>query len=268
MTESFFFSLFFLRALLAGCFLALACGLLGVFLVLRRDAMIGHGLSHVAFAGVALGLILNLMPIIASLLVCLAGSLIILRLKDQGRLPGDTAIGILSSAGMALAVLLSALRKNFSGDLLNYLFGDILAIAPVDIILAIILALLVIAAIIFSYHQLVFMTFDRESAIVSGVPVKRLDRILVLLTAVTIVLGIRIIGLLLITGLTVIPAASALQLSKNFRSSLVLSSIFSLISVASGIFLAYALNIAASAAIIFVSLFLFGAAFFLKTIKH
>jgi zinc transport system permease protein len=229
--------------------------------------MISHGLSHVAFAGVALGLVLNLMPVFFAVAVALAGSLLILRLKNQAKLPGDAAIGILSSAGMALAVFLSSLRKDFGSELMAYLFGDILAIAPAEVGLSAGLALMVLLAIVFYYHQLVFMTFDRETASVSGVGVKKLDRLLIVLTAVIIVLGIRIVGLLLVTGLTIIPAASALQLGRNFRSTLVLSSLFSLISIAGGIVLAYIFNLPSSAALIFLSLLLFVLTLLLKKIR-
>lgn len=257
MNGSLIFSGLFLRALLAGGGLALACGLLGVFLVLRRDAMISHGLSHVAFAGVALGLALNLMPVIVAILVCLAGSLLILRLKEQARLPGDTAIALLSSGGLALAVFLMSIKKDFGAELMAYLFGDILAIAPSEVYLAVGLALLVTAGIFLNLSRLIFMTFDREAARVSGLGLSRLDRLLVMMTAVTIVLGLRIVGLLLVTGLTVIPAASALQLARNFRQTLLLSSLFSLLSILGGIFLAYVFNLPASAAIIFLALLIF-----------
>ena len=256
--ESFWLSGLFLRAVLTGSLLALACGLLGVFLVLRRDAMIGHGLSHIAFAGVAVGLVLNLLPVLVSIAICVTGSLFILKLKDRARLPGDTAIGLLSSGGMALAVLLSALRKNFGAELAGYLFGDLLALSPAEVYLAGAVVFLVLVLIVVFYPQLLLMTLDRESAVVAGIKVRRLDRLLVMLTAVTTVLGLKIVGLLLITGLTVIPAASALQIARSFRSSLILSSLFSLISVLSGIMLAYLLNLPASAAIISMALLLFG----------
>ncbi|MBC7349509.1 MAG: metal ABC transporter permease [Candidatus Aminicenantes bacterium] len=264
MSQSLILSGLFWRAAAAGSLLALACGLLGVFLILRRDAMISHGLSHLAFAGVALGLVLNLLPVLFSVGICLLGSLVILQLKEQGRLPGDTAIGILSSAGMALAVFLMSVKRDFGAELMAYLFGDILAIAPLEVYLAAGLVLLVLAGLFFNFPRLVFMTFDRESALVSGIPVKKLDRLLVALTAVTIVLGIRVVGLLLVTGLTVIPAASALQLSRNFRSTLLLSSVFSLLSIVGGIILAYLFDLPASAAIIFLALFLFGLSLVLR----
>lgn len=267
MNESLIISGLFLRALLAGSCLALACGLLGVFLVLRRDAMISHGLSHVAFAGVAVGLVLKLMPVAFSVAVCLTGSLLIIRLKEQGRLPGDTAIGLLSSAGMALAVLLMSIKKDFGAELMAYLFGDILAISPEEIYLSAGLVVMVVAGLAFNWHRLMFMTFDRESATVSGVKVKKLDRLLVMLTAGTIVLGLRIVGLLLVTGLTVIPAASALQISRNFRQTMFFSCLFSLLSILGGIILAYVLDLPAAAAIIFLALFMFGLSFGLKRLR-
>ncbi|NMC64850.1 MAG: metal ABC transporter permease [Acidobacteria bacterium] len=248
---------FFWRAILAGSFLAIACGLLGVFLVWRQEAMITHGLSHVAFAGIALGLVLNFLPLIVSLIVCVLGSLYILKLKRQTKLPGETALAILSSAGMALAIFLVSLRMNFGVELMGYLFGDILAISPVEVWLSIVLALMVTVLILINYHQLLYMTFDRETALVAGVKADRLDKILVMLMAITVVLGLRIVGLLLVSALTVVPAASALQLARSFRQALILSTIFSLISILAGIALAYLVNLPASASIVFLSLIIF-----------
>jgi len=121
---------FLQRALIAGIFIAVACAVLGVFLVLRRDAMIGHGLSHVAFAGVALGLVLNILPLAGALVVSVAGAFGITRLRARAGVHGDTAIGIYSSLGMAVGILLATLAGDFSVDLLSYLFGEILAIEP------------------------------------------------------------------------------------------------------------------------------------------
>ena len=257
MVSSILTSGFFWRAVLAGSFLAVACGLLGVFLILRQDSVISHGLSHVAFAGIALGLVLNFLPLSVSLIICGIGSIFILKLKQQARLPGDAALAILSSAGMALAIFLVSLRMNFGVELMGYLFGDILAISPVEVWLSIALALMVTVLILINYHQLLYMTFDRETALVAGVRVSSLDKILVILTAITVVLGLRIVGLLLVSALTVIPAASALLLARSFRQTLVLSSIFSLVSIVAGIILAYLLDLPASASIVFLSIAIF-----------
>lgn len=249
---------FLQRALLAGVFIAVACAVLGVFLVLRRDAMIGDGLSHVAFAGVALGLVLNVLPLAAALVVAVAGALAITRLKARAGLHGDTAIGIFSSLGMAVGILLATLAGDFNVDLLTYLFGEILAIEPLEVWLSLALAALVIAAVAARYSKLMFMTFDRESARASGVAVGRLDALLTVLTAVTVVLGMKVVGILLVAALVVIPAAAGLQAAASFRKAVVISSAVSVTSVVLGLGLALTLDIPASAAIVIIAFLAFG----------
>jgi len=247
----------FQRAVMAGLFLALSCGLLGVFLVLRKEAMIGHGLSHVAFAGLALGFVLNLLPMAVSLALCLLGALLILEIRERGSLYGDTALGIISSAGLALGILLISLKRGFGLELMSFLFGDILAVSPVEVWFAIFLAIVVVISLSFNYHQLIFMTFDREAAMVSGVRVKKLDRMMVLLTAMTIVLGLKLVGILLVSALLIIPASAALQVSKNFKQTMLASTLFSFVAIISGIYLSYLLDAPAAAMIVFVSLLIF-----------
>jgi zinc transport system permease protein len=249
---------FLQRALAAGIFVAVACAVLGVFLVLRKDAMIGHGLSHVAFAGVALGLFLNILPMAAALAVAVAGALAVMKVKSVAGLHGDTAIGIFSSLGLAIGILLATLAGNFSVDLLVYLFGEILAIDPLEVWLSIALAALVIAAVALNYPKLMFITFDRESARVAGVEVIKLDALLSILTAVTIVLGMKVVGILLVAALLVIPAAGGLISSGSFLRAMITASAISVFSVVSGLLAALALNIPASAAIVIISFLVFG----------
>jgi zinc transport system permease protein len=250
---------FLQRALVAGIFVAVACAVLGLFLVLRRDAMIGHGLSHVAFAGVAMGLFLNILPLAAALVVSVAGALAVMKVKGGTRLHSDTAIGIFSSVGMAIGILLATLAGNFNVDLLAYLFGEILAIEPLEVWLSIALAALVIAAVAVNYSKLVFTTFDRESARASGVDVSRLDALLSVLTAVTIVLGMKVVGILLVTALMVIPAASGLMACRSFRGAVFAASAVGVASVIFGLAAALALNIPASASIALIGFLIFGA---------
>ena len=146
--EAFFGYGFFQRALVAGLFVAIACAILGLFLILRRDAMIGHGLAHVTFGGVALGLFLNILPLAAALVIAVIASLAIMRLREKAGLHGDTAIGIFSSVGMALGIVLATLAGRFNADLLSYLFGDILAIDGLEVGLSTALAVVVIAAVL------------------------------------------------------------------------------------------------------------------------
>jgi zinc transport system permease protein len=255
---------FLQRALLAGVFIAVACAVLGVFLVLRKDAMIGHGLSHVAFAGVALGLVLNILPLAAALAISVAGAFGIMRLKARAGLHGDTAIGIYSSLGMAVGILLATMAGDFNVDLLSYLFGEILAIEPLEVWLSLALAGFIITAVAVHYSELMFMTFDRESARASGVPVGKLDALLTVLTAVTVVLGMKVVGILLVAALVVIPAAAGLQAAASFRKAVVISSVVSVSSVVVGLGLALTLDVPASAAIVIVAFLIFGGITLLK----
>jgi len=255
---------FLQRAVLAGVFIAVACAVLGVFLILRKDAMIGHGLSHVAFAGVALGLFLNILPLAGALAISVVGALAIMRLKDKAGLHGDTAIGIFSSLGLAVGVLLATLAGSFNVDLMAYLFGDILAIDRLEVGLSIGLAAIVLLAVLRNYAKLVFMTFDRESARVSGVEAGRLDALLMVLTAVTIVLGMKVAGILLVAALIVIPAAAGLQLAASFRMAVALAAAVAAFSVVAGLAAAVRLDVPASAAIVIICFLVFAAFFAAK----
>ena len=255
---------FLQRAFLAGVLIAVACAVLGVFLVLRKDAMIGHGLSHIAFAGVALGLFLNVLPLAAALVVGVAGALAIVKLKGRAGLHGDTAIGIFSSLGMAVGILLASLARSFNVELMSYLFGDILAIEPLEVWLSIGLALAILVTVRLNYDKLLFMTFDRESARAAGIKVARLDTLLMVLTAVTIVLGMKVTGILLVAALIVIPAAAGLQVARSFRTAVRASAVIAIAAVTGGLLLSIAVNIPASAAIVILCFVAFGALFALK----
>lgn len=255
---------FFQRALLAGIFVGFACAVLGLFLVLRKDAMIGHGLAHVTFGGVALGLFLNFLPLATALLVALLAALAIMGLKAKAGLHGDTAIGIFSSVGMALGIVLASLAQSFNVDLFAYLFGDILAIETAEVWFACGLAIVVLLCVAVKYHQLMFLTFDREAARASGVKTQRLDLFLTMLTAVTVVLGMRIVGILLVTALLIIPAAAGLQLAASFKQALVISIGVVLFSVIFGLLAAFTLDLPASAMTVTLSFLVFILFFFLK----
>jgi zinc transport system permease protein len=255
---------FLQRALLAGIFVAIACAILGVFLILRRDSMIGHGLAHVTFAGIAIGLLLDVAPLAAATLVAVITALGIMKLKERAGLYGDTAIAIFSSVGFAVGILIVSLSQGFNIDLFGYLFGEILAIDTFEVIFSVGLALVVVIIVILNYHKFMYMTFDRESAKVSGIHVNRLDILLTILTAVTVVLGMKIVGLLLVAALMVIPAAAGLQMASNFKQAIVLSSIVSLISVIGGLILAFALDLPASGTIVCLSFIFFLIFFFAK----
>jgi len=258
---------FLQRALLAGIFVAIACALLGVFLILRRDAMIGHGLAHITFAGIALGLFLKVMPLAMALVIAVIMALGIMKLKEKAGLYGDTAIAIFSSAAFALGVLLVTLSQSYRVDLLSYLFGDILSIDIAEVYLSVGLAGVVVLIVILNYRRFMYMTFDREAAKASGIRVDRLDILLTVLTAVTVVLGMKVVGILLISALVVIPSAAGLQLASNFKQAIVLSSIVAFVSVLIGLFLAFYLDFPASGTIVILSFLFFGLFFLIKRKK-
>lgn len=255
--EELFSYAFMQRAFLAGLGVSLTCAILGVFLVLRRDAMIGHGLAHVTFGGVALGMLLNVAPLLVALAVAILSALGILKLKERAGLYGDTAIGIISSLGMALGIFLVSLAGGFNLDLFGYLFGNVLAIDPGEVWVAFLLALAVLAAVAFFYQEFLFLTFDSESARASGVRVERLDSLMAVLTAVTVVVGMKVVGILLISALLVIPAAAALQVARNFKGAMALSAALAVVSSAVGLIAAFFLDWPPSGTIVLVSGVLF-----------
>jgi zinc transport system permease protein len=255
--EELFSYAFMQRAFLAGLGVSVTCAILGVFLVLRRDAMIGHGLAHVTFGGVALGMVLNVAPLPVALGVAILSALGIMKLKERAELYGDTAIGIISSLGMALGIFLVSLAGSFNLDLFGYLFGNILAIDPGEVWASFLLALAVLAAVAFFYQEFLFLTFDSESARASGIQVGRLDSLMAVLTAVTVVVGMKVVGILLISALLVIPAAAALQVARNFKGAMLLSAALAVVSAAAGLLAAFFLDWPPSGTIVLISGFLF-----------
>ncbi len=255
--EELFSYAFMQRAFLAGLGVSVTCAILGVFLVLRRDAMIGHGLAHVTFGGVALGMLLNVAPLSVALAVAILSALGIMKLKERAGLYGDTAIGIISSLGMALGIFLVSLAGGFNLDLFGYLFGNVLAIDPGEVWVAFLLTLAVLATVAFFYQEFLFLTFDSESARASGVRVERLDSLMAVLTAVTVVVGMKVVGILLISALLVIPAAGALQVARNFKGAMALSAVLAGVSAAGGLIAAFYLDWPPSGTIVLASGVLF-----------
>ncbi len=254
---------FMQRALWSGILLSIACAMLGIFLILRREAMIGHGLSHIAFGGVAIGLFFHVLPMVTSLLVVSVAALGIVKIKEKAGVYEDTAIGIFSSIGMAAGIIIASLAGSFNVDLMSYLFGNILAISSLELWISLALTMTIFISIVLFYRELMFITFDPESAKASGMKVSRLESLLAILTAVTVVLGMKIVGLLLVTALLVIPSAAGLQVGKSFGQTLLLSILVASLSVFLGLIFSFYGNIPASGAIIliaslfFLSLFLF-----------
>jgi len=248
---------FIQRALITGFFIALLCSFLGFFLVLRRLSLIGDGLAHVAFGSVALALFLKTFALYLSIPLVMISALGILRLIEKAKLHGDAAIGIVSSIGIAFGVLLASLAGGFNIDLFSYLFGNILAISREEMIFSILLSGVVLLVIVFFYHDLLSITFDEESAKAAGIKTKRINTILFLLTAVTVVLTMKAVGILLTSALLILPAVTSLQVSKGFKASLLISSLAGVLSVIGGIFISFWLNLPTGATIVLFNFFIF-----------
>ena len=259
---------FIQRALLCGSFIALLCSTLGVLLVLRRFSLIGDGLAHVTFGSVALGLFLRVYPLYVSLPVVMLSSLGILKLTQRARLYGDAAIGIVSSVGIAGGVLLASVAGGFNVDLFSYLFGNILAIGKEEMYLSIALSIAVLAVIFLYFQEIFSMTFDEEFARVSGIATERLNTLLVLLTAITVVLSMNVVGIMLISALLILPAVTALQLARGFRTAMLISASAALASVVGGIFISLALNLPTGATIVLTNFVLFLFAFAIRNLRH
>jgi zinc transport system permease protein len=259
---------FIWRAIITGSFIALVCSLLGVLLVLRRFSLIGDGLAHVTFGSVAVGLLLKQPPVYISIPIIMLSSLGILKLTEKARLYGDAAIGIVSSVGIAGGILIASIAGGFNVDLFSYLFGNILSISKAEVLASIALSLVVLVIILFFYYEYFSATFDEEFAKVSGINTKKINSMLVLLTGITVVLAMRVVGIMLTSALLILPAVTALQIAKSFRNTMVISSVIALSSVIIGIYISFAMNLPTGATIVMTNFIFFISAFFYRNTFH
>ncbi len=249
---------FMRRALLVGVLISLCCAFLGIFLVLRKLSMIGHGLAHVGFATVALALLLSASPLFVSIPLVVLASFAILALSEKAGLHGDAAIGLVSSFAIAIGVLIASLARGFNVDLMSYLFGSILLISRAEVVISVILAIAVLAVVIYYFNSLFAVTYDEDFARVLGLNTRMMNYLVAILAAITIAMGIRVVGTMLISSLIVFPTVTALQVSKGFKSSILIAAIVSVASVIFGVFASYILNFPTGATIV-----LFNGTFFL-----
>jgi zinc transport system permease protein len=248
------------RAFLAGAITALICPAIGIFLVPRRLSLIADTLSHVALAGVALGLLLGISPVVGALVVTLAGAVGMERLRARGALQGDAALAVFLSGGFALAVVLISLTRGFNVDLFAILFGSILTVSPTDVWLILAVGAVVGATIAICYRQLLSITLNEDLARTSGVPVTGLNLLLTLLTALTTVVAMRMVGVLLVSAMIVIPTLTGFGLGRSFRQATVIAIVTALTSMTAGLIAAYYLRLAAGGAVVLTALILFALA--------
>lgn len=248
---------FMQRALLAGVIVGVIAPVIGTFLVAKRYALFADSLAHVSLAGIAIGLLAGINPIIGALGVALAASISMERLRSSRLLSGEMALAMFLSGGLALAIVLIGIGKGFSVDLFSYLFGSITTVQPPDLAIIAGLGLLVLGTVMLLYKELFYLAIDQESAVVSGINTKVLNTLLIALAAVTVVLSIRIVGALLIGALIVIPVATAMQVARSFRGTMLLAVGLSELAVIAGLVAAYYLNTAAGGTIVLAALVIF-----------
>lgn len=241
---------FFQRALIAGVLLAISSSYFGVFVVQRKISFIGSGLAHSAFGGAALGLLLHQEPLLIAVPFTLIVALLIEYFSRRTKLSGDSIIGVLFSISVALGIVFLSQLETFSADAMSYLFGSILTIGTSDVYFAVGLLILTILTFFRLWGRWAYATFDESLACSEKLPVQRDNYILNSMIAMTIVISIKIVGILLVTAFLVIPAATSRQISSSFFQTTVISIIISVVSVVAGLFISVAMDIPAGATII------------------
>jgi zinc transport system permease protein len=248
---------FITRGLEVGVLIALVAPLIGIFLVLRRYALIADTLSHVSLAGIALGLILKINPLLTALITSIVSSLAIERLRITKRVYGEMALALFLSGGLAVAIILISITHGFNTDLFSYLFGSILTVKTNDVLFIAFLSIIIAGIIFLFYKELFYISFDEEAALVSGIPTRLINTLFILVAAVAVAVCIPMVGVLLISALIVIPVVAALQLHTSFKKTILCAEIISIFSVISGLISSYYLNLAASGTIVLIMLLIF-----------
>ncbi len=249
-----FFRSILLPALIGGLAVTVCASLLGVTLVLKKYSMIGDGLSHIGYGALSVAAVMNLAPLKVALPVVVIAAFILLRLSENSKLSGDSGIALFSTTALSVGILVSS-KAGLTNDVSHYMFGSILAMSRSDVILSIVLSLAVIAA--FLYDRIFSMTFDESFAQATGVRVKLYSMIFAVLTAVTVVLGMMMMGSLLISSLIVIPTLTAMRVCRSFKGVVLVSGTVSAVSFLIGMFSALLLNTAPGASVVIVNVIFF-----------
>lgn len=249
---------FITRAFIVGALVSLCASLLGVSLVLKRYSMIGDGLSHVSFGAMSVAAAVNLAPLAVSVPVVLAAAFLLLRLSENSRIKGDAAIALISSSALAIGVIVTSLTTGLNTDVCNYMFGSVLAMTKSDVVLSVVLSVIVIIVFILFYNKIFAVTFDENFSRATGVRAGLYNTVIAMLTAVTIVLGMRIMGALLISSLVIFPALSAMRVCRRFKTVVVLSAVLSLVCFFAGMVASYVFETPVGASVVVMDLIVFG----------
>jgi len=259
---------FMRNALIAGLLAAIACGIVGVYVVVKRVVFISGGIAHASFGGIGLGYFLGINPILGAMFFAIASALGMGLVTKRMRFPEDTAIGILWAMGMALGIIFISLTPGYAPNLFSYLFGNILTVPAFDLILMLILDVIIITLVILFYKEFLLLSFDEEFSTIVGVPTERLYLLLLCLIALTVVVLIRVVGIILVIALLTIPAALARQFTHSLKKMMLLSILAGAVFTFSGLWLSYLLDLASGATIILVGGIVLSISFGIAKLRH
>ena len=248
---------FMQRALIAGVLVSLCAALLGVSLVLKRYSMIGYGLSHVSFGALAIAVALGVTPLWFSIPVVILAAFLLLRVADNPRWNSDAAIAAMSASSLAIGILVISRTTGMTTDVDNYMFGSVLAMSKADVALSVVLCLAVLVLFILFYHKLFAVTFDESFSRATGLKVERYNTLLAILTALTIVLGMRMMGAMLISSLVIFPALTAMRLFRSFRGVVVCAAATSVACFCLGLTISFAFSTPVGATVVAADLAVF-----------
>lgn len=256
---------FMQRAFAAGLVVSVTCSLLSFFVVLKRLSFAGAGISHSAFGGLALGLVLGIPPVLSAIAFSVLVAVLIGLTRRRRNVSEDTAIGIFFAASMAFGIMLLSTREVFFGDVFGYLFGNILAITRPDLVLIGVTGTIITAVIAVFFREFLFLCFDEEAASAAGLPVRLLEMFLLVLVALAVVTAIRVTGVVLVSALLVIPAATSRQVTDNYRGMLAGALACGVFSTAGGIVFSYRFNLPPGSTTVLLATAVFTAAFIIRT---
>lgn len=248
---------FLVRAMVVGLLVSLCCAMLGVSLVLKRYSMIGDGLSNVGFGALAVASVLNVAPLSFAIPVVVAAAFFLLRMNENSLIKGDAAIALVSTGSLSIGVLVMSLTTGMNLDVCNYMFGSILAMTQSDVYLSMVLSALVLLLFILFYHKMFAITFDETFAKATGIRVGFYKMLLAVLTALTITLGMRLMGTLLISSLIVFPALTAMRLCRSFKWVIIHSIFISVICFFLGLVMSYLVATPPGASVVAMNIVMF-----------
>ena len=256
---------FMQNAIISGIAISLICSTVGLFLVLRKYSLFGDALAHSAFGGVALGLFLGVYPLWAAYVVSILSALALTKIRQKFDISGDAIIAILLSSGIAIGIVLISLSGGFSIDIFSFLFGSILLVSTENVIMVLGLCAAIFIILITGYRKFMYITFSEEQAQVSGIPVQKLNYLLIAIAGITVVTSMQLVGVLLVSALFVIPNVTAMMFKRSFKQTVILSMSFSVFSTVAGIMISYPLDIAPSGMVVLIAIMLFIGSLIIKS---